>query len=222
VAFGRGPQPLELGDVRPRPRVVCRVHELLDPCGWHCGIDDFKDLRLDSGERVAGPVLQAPRAGNQDAACEQPVAGGLHQVVGVGCLLCMNVQCAGQVGLVSGSQVAKPEVGLRPELVLVEGLPALVDGAQAGNRRRRNTERLGGMPQQVARQHVETIQRPASDAHEHDHQRGWQAMVAAELFPDRFDVGRSQFEELLAIEFAQARRQAFPADEAQGERGHGG
>jgi hypothetical protein len=53
------------------------------------------------------------------------------------------------------------------------------------------------------------------------HQRGGQAVVAAELLPDGCHIRRREREELLSIELTQARRQGLPADEAQGEGGHG-
>ena len=46
-------------------------------------------------------------------------------------------------------------------------------------------------------------------------------MSAAKLRPDRRHVGRTQLEELLAVELTQPRRQSLLADESQGEGGHG-
>ena len=46
-------------------------------------------------------------------------------------------------------------------------------------------------------------------------------MSAATLGPDRRHVGRTQLEELLAVELTQPRRQSFLADESQGEGRHG-
>ncbi|CAN7723320.1 hypothetical protein LJR175_006097 [Variovorax sp. LjRoot175] len=77
------------------------------------------------------------------------------------------------------------------------------------------------MLQQIARQHVEAVQGSTRDAHKHDHQGGRQAMVGAELVPDRRNVRRREFEELIAVEFAQPGRQGFLTDESQGEGRHG-
>ena len=46
-------------------------------------------------------------------------------------------------------------------------------------------------------------------------------MIAAKLRPDCSNVGRTQLEELLAVELAQPGRQRLLADESQGEGGHG-
>ena len=46
-------------------------------------------------------------------------------------------------------------------------------------------------------------------------------MSAAKLGTDRRNVGRTQLEELLAVELAQPRRQGLLPDESQGEGGHG-
>ena len=105
--------------------------------------------------------------------------------------------------------------------MLGKRLAALVDRPQAGNGRRRYGQNLGGVPQEVSGQHVETVERSAGHAHEHEHQRGGQAVVAAELLPDGSYVRRREREELLPIELTQARRQGLLADEAQGEGGHG-
>ena len=45
-------------------------------------------------------------------------------------------------------------------------------------------------------------------------------MVGAELLPDRRNVHRREFEELLAVEFAQPGRQGFLTDKSQGEGRH--
>ena len=80
---------------------------------------------------------------------------------------------------------------------------------------------LGGVPEEVSGQHVETVERSAGHAHEHEHQRGGQAAVAAELLPEGRHVRRRERKELLPIKLTQARRQGLLADEAQGEGGHG-
>ena len=77
------------------------------------------------------------------------------------------------------------------------------------------------MPEEVSGQHVETVERSAGHAHEHEHQRGGQAAVAAELLPEGRHVRRRERKELLPIKLTQARRQGLLADEAQGEGGHG-
>lgn len=78
----------------------------------------------------------------------------------------------------------------------------------------------GGVSQEVSRQHIEHIQGPARHAHEHEHHRGGQPVVTAELLPDGRHVRRRESEELLPVEINQARRQGLLADQAPGEGEH--
>ena len=133
----------------------------------------------------------------------------------------LKLQGGDKFGLVFGLQVAQSEIRFSPQLVLGKSLSPRIDRTQTGDQWNRDAERIGCVPQQVARQNVEAVQRPAGDAHEHDHQRGRQTVRAAELLSYCVDVGGQQLEELLAIEIAKAGWQAFLTDETQGERGHG-
>jgi hypothetical protein len=54
-------------------------------------------------------------------------------------------------------KLAQAQVGLGPSLVLGKRLAAPVDRRQAGNGRRRYGQNLGGVPQEVSVQRVETV-----------------------------------------------------------------
>jgi hypothetical protein len=136
VTLRRGLQPLQVRRVGAGPSAVCGVDDFLGCCRWQGGIDRAEDLRLYRCKCVTSPVLQAARSWDQDAPGEQPLAGRLDQVIGVGRVGCLGQQGRGQRGFVVDFKFAQAQVGLGPELVLGKGLSALVDRPQAGDGRR--------------------------------------------------------------------------------------
>lgn len=207
--------------VATRSGAVGRVDHLVGGGRWHGGVHLAEDLRLNNRKCSSGPVLESACAGDQDAAREQPLAGRSDEIVRVRGIGSLGQQRGRQGGFVIGLQFAQTEVSLGPELALGKCLPALVNRPQAGDGWRRHGQDLGGVSQEVSGQHVETVERSTGNAHEHEHQHGGQAVVAAELLPDGRHVRRREREELLPIELTQPRRQGLLANEAQGEGGHG-
>ena len=118
VPLGRCLEPLQVRGVSAWPGTVGGVDHLLGHNRRYGGIDLAEDLLLHRCECVSGPVLQAAGTWNQDAPGEQPVAGRLDEVVGVGGIGCMRQQGAGQGGLVIEMKITQAQVGLGPELVL--------------------------------------------------------------------------------------------------------
>ena len=112
VTLGRRLEPLQARRVGARPRALCGVDNLLRRCRWYGGIHRAEDLRLHRGECISGPVLQAARSWDQDAPREQPVAGRLDQVIGVGGVGCLGQQGRGQRDFVVDCKFAQAEIGL--------------------------------------------------------------------------------------------------------------
>jgi hypothetical protein len=103
-------------------------------------------------------------------------------------------------------------------LVRSVSLAAPVYRPQAGNGRCRDTDSLGRVAQEVARDDREAIERAPGCPHEQHHQRRRQAVLVTELLVQRRNVGLGEGKEVFAVEIAGPRWQAALPNEAVSER----
>ena len=113
-----------MGGIRLGPDAVGEGAQLARRRDRNGGADMGEDTRLDSSQRVAGPVLEAARSGNHDPAGVQPLACRPYQFVGMSSLLGVNAKRIGQLDFISLLKISKTEVSLGPKLVLEKCLAA--------------------------------------------------------------------------------------------------
>ena len=114
VTLRRGLQPLQVRRVGAWPSAVCGGDNFLGRCRRHGGIDRAEDLRLYRCKCDTSPVLQAARSWDQDAPREQPVAGRLDQVIGVGHVGSLGQQGRCERRFVVDFKLAQAQVSLGP------------------------------------------------------------------------------------------------------------